>query len=201
MSEDKLVSANKAFRKGLWQVRVWPLVVMIIAFGGLTYAALELALPVMWAIASFLLVVLLCAIWSLRRIGVWKSWMAANTVNPKTALEMAKASFLKQPWKENLAIWGKVKKETYRQNFDDRMAAVKESYLKDAEKRYAEKKPVIIHYRFAGLLWMLLFEVIVLTGVLLLFMYQPDVTLKTIAGVLFFIVLRWVVLYNQNDLE
>lgn len=140
MNENKLISANKAFRKGLWQVRIWPLVVMILTFGGLIYATLELGVPVSWAIASFLSVVFACAIWSLRRIGVWKSWMAANTVNPKTALEMAKASFLKQQWKENLAIWGKAKKEAYRQNFDARMAAVKESYLKDAKERYAEKK-------------------------------------------------------------
>ena len=187
MNENKLRSANKAFRKGLWQVRIWPLVVMILTFGGLIYATLELGVPVSWAIASFLSVVFACAIWSLRRIGVWKSWMAANTVNPKTALEMAKASFLKQQWKENLAIWGKAKKEAYRQNFDARMAAVKESYLKDAKERYAEKKPVIVHYRFSGLLWMLLFEVIVLTGLLLLFIYQPDVTFKAISGVVFFV--------------
>ncbi|MFT5511689.1 MAG: hypothetical protein ACI8SE_000082 [Bacteroidia bacterium] len=187
MGKSNLVSANKAFRKGLWQVRIWPLIVVVLSFVGLTYATVQMGFPIEWAAIVFASIALFCSIWSLIRIGTWKSWMAANTVNPKTAIEMAKSSFLKQAWKEKFAFWGKAKKLQYREDFDARMSAVKEEYLKDAKERYAHKRPVIVHYRFSSLLWMLLFEVVVLTGLLLLFVYQTDNTLRMIAGALFLI--------------
>jgi hypothetical protein len=208
MEESSLVTANKAHRKGLWQVRIWPMFVVLLVFGGLIYGIIQYALPIDISLIGFTAVVLLCFIWSLRRIGTWKSWMAANTVNPKTAMEMANASFLKHKWKENLAIWGKSSKLKFRTDFDERMAEVKKAYMKDAEDRYAHKKPVSVHYRFAGLLWMLMFEVIVLTGLILLFMYQDDAMVKIIAGVVFvlglggmFYTLKTIWKRNQTILE
>ena len=187
MENKNLVSANKAHRKGLWQVRIWPMVVVLLTFGGLVYASFQMAFPIEWSLIIFGLVAMLCFVWSLRRIGTWKKWMAANTINPKTAIEMAKASFLKHAWKENLAIWGKAAKVQYREDFDKRMDLVKQEYLKDAKERYSHKRPVVVHHRFSGLMWMLLFEIIVLTGLVLLFMSIDDNMVKVILGIVFFI--------------
>lgn len=187
MENKTLVSANKAYRKGLWQVRIWPMVVVLVVFAGLVYASVQYGFPVEWSLIIWGAVSLICFIWSLRSIGKWKSWMASNTVNPKTALEMAKASFLKHTWKENLAIWGKAAKQQFRTDFDQRMDTVKQEYLKDAKERYSHKRPVVVHHRFSGLMWMLLFEVIVLTGVVLLFMSLDDMMVKVILGIVLLI--------------
>ncbi|MFT5724566.1 MAG: hypothetical protein ACI9JN_001685 [Bacteroidia bacterium] len=204
MTDNILVSANKAHRKGLWQIRIWPMIVVVFVFAGLVFGIVQYDLPINLSLIGFGAVALLCFIWSIRKIGTWKSWMAANTVNPKAATEMAKASFLRHKWKENLAIWGKTSKQQYRSNFDERMAELKEAYLKDAEDRYAHKQPVSVHYRFASLLWMLLFEVVVLTGLALLFMYQEDHMVRIIAGAVFLIGLGGLIytlkiIWNRNQ--
>ena len=141
MEKSNMISANKAFRKGLWQVRIWPLIVVFLSFGSLTYATVQMGFPIVWAAIAFAGIALFCSIWSLRRIGIWKSWMAANTINPKTAIELAKSSFLKQTWKENLAIWGKAKKIQYRQDYDSRMADVKQEYPKMLKSGMHIKNP------------------------------------------------------------
>ena len=185
MENKTLVSANKAHRKGLWLVRIWPMVITLLVFGDLTYASVQMSFPIEWSLIIFGAVAFICFIWSLRSIGTWKKWMAANTVNPKTALEMAKVSFLKHGWKENLAIWGKAAKQQFREDFDRRMELVKQEYLKDAKERYSHKRPVSVHHRFSGLMWMLLFEVIVLTGLVMLFLSLEDNVMRIILGLVF----------------
>lgn len=185
MENKNLVSANKAHRKGLWQVRVWPMTVTLLVFGGLTYASYQLGFPVEWSLIIFAVVAMLCFIWSLRSIGKWKQWMAVSTINPKTAMEMAKASFLKHGWKENMAIWGKSAKLQFRTDFDTRMDLVRKEYMEDAKERYSHKRPVVVHHRFSGLMWMLLFEVIVLTGLVLLFLSLEDNMLRVLLGIVF----------------
>ncbi len=181
-SQQNKVTANKAYSRGLWRVRIWPMVIVLVAFGGLLYAVLQVGIALEYALIAFGAVLLICFIWSLRNIGKWKTWMAENSGNPKTSLELAKASFLKYSLKENLAIWSKNEKLKYRSAFDKRMDEVRKEYLTDAENRYSNKQPVIVHYKFSGLLWMLLFEIAVIAGLVILFMQQDDTGLKAVFG-------------------
>ena len=187
MEEQNRVTAIKAYKRGLWRIRIWPMILLILFAIGIGYLIFLELLTWVIGLGIVLGFILIGSIWSLRKIATWKMWMVKNTINPKTAIELARSTFLKASWKESLTIWGGRAKTEYRELYDAQMAQLKQAYLKDAKDRYSHKRPISIHYRFASLMWMFLFEVIVLSGLIYLFIIQEDLMVKIVLGLLFII--------------
>lgn len=185
MEDQNKVTALKAYKRGLWRIRIWPLIFFVILAAGIGYLIFLELLTLVIGLGILVGFTLVGFIWSLRKIATWKTWMVKNTINPKTAIELARSSFLKASWKESLTLWGKSAKQEYRELYDAQMAQVKQAYLKDAKERYSHRRPVSVHYRFASLMWMFLFEIIVLSALVYLFVVQDDLTIKILLGLLF----------------
>ncbi len=184
MTDLKKVSANRAYRKGLWNVTVWPLVIVVIVLAGLVWGIIEAIVPLVISYVIMGGVILLMLIWSSRRKGTWKLWMVDHSANPKTSLELAKSSFLKYRLSELLTLWTKAEQATFVDQYDKRMENLRKEYLASASEKYGDKHTVNVHFKFSGLLWILLFEALVIAGLIFLFMGQADMTIKAILSVL-----------------
>lgn len=184
MTPGNRVTPRKAYRRGHWQVVWWPIIFILLALGGLIWAVIAVLITVPILLIAFGSMLLIWLVWSLRRIAVWKHWMVRNSANPKTTLELAKTSFLKRKWSETMTIWTSKSRDEYNHLFEERMDEVRKEYLDSAAKKYAEGNTISVHYNFGSLPFMLMFEAIVITGLILLYKYLDDATMKIIMVVL-----------------
>ncbi|MBO6517110.1 MAG: hypothetical protein JJ975_11220 [Bacteroidia bacterium] len=184
MSSLKRVSANKAYRKGLRWVLIWPITINVLLAAGLVFSFLEGFIPLVvgvWLVVAF---VTASVVWSFRQKARWQLWMVNTSSNPKTSIELARASFLKSGFSRATTLWLSKEKDTYNRRFEERMDALRKDYLASASEKYGDRHTVNVTYAFSGLLWVLLFELVVLGGLGYLFWILEDPTLKTMISVL-----------------
>lgn len=184
MSENR-VSANVAFRKGRRQVVVWPIVILILVVGGLTYGLIEQLITLELGGIIVLCCGVLLYLWSFRLKAKWKTWMVKHSMNPKTSLELARASFLKSRFLEKLILWSPSERKAFDQTYEQRMESLRKDYLVSASEKYGDRHTVHVHHRFTSLMWMLLFELVVVTGIFFLIREQEDLTIKIIESTSF----------------
>jgi len=178
------VSAIQAHRRGLWRIRIWPAIVAAVLIFAASYGVFLGVVPVLWSLVGLAIYLLIWFLWSLYYTPRWLNWMALHSHNPKTTYEFARTSYLKT-WKKPFLFWSGKKKKAYKQAFDEQMAVVRASYIEDAKERYKDKRPIVVHYRFANLVWILLFELILMAVFALLFVNETLVELKVLSAVFF----------------
>ena len=183
------ITPNKAFRKGWFQVRLWPSLINVLALGLIIYLVFFAAvLAWLTGLIIVLVVAIVSGIWSLRQIGRWKLWMVKSTNNPKTANELAEHSFIPN-WKRKVILWTPAEKHEYKQRFDTRMEEWRETHLKLAKEKYEGKKSIVVTYSFGSLFWLLLLELLTTLGVAYFFMKESETTIKVmLAGLVVLLV-------------
>ncbi len=184
MSTGKHISAHSAYRKGLWNVRVWPILINILIASTLVYAIVAGVFPIEIALIVQAAVLLLSFIVALRQRNKWRMWMVNHSENPKTSLELARASFLRNEGLDRIAFWGKNKRLEFQETFDARMQELRAEHLEAAASKYEKFPTINVYHKFSGLVWMFLFELLVVGGVVYLFLHQEDNTIKIILSVL-----------------
>jgi hypothetical protein len=148
--------------------------------GGLTWLIISGVLPLEIALFIQAGVLLLTFVWGLRQRRRWRTWMVQHSENPKTSLELAKASFLRSKMLDRLAFWSGAVRNKFQEDFNARMEALRATHLEAASHKYEKFPTINVYHKFSGLLWMLLFELVVVAGVVYLFMHQEDMTIKVI---------------------
>lgn len=181
------VSNDKAYRKGLFSVRIWPMLLFILISGGLVYLTFLDYLKHSIALYLIAAVGLLSLLRSLYAIGKWKKWMVLNADDPKITLEKARNSFIKSKLFENLAFMGSASKAEFLNTYDERMSAIRVAKLDAASLKFDANDKISVHQKLTSTSRLLVFEFIVAISVALLFFYQEDLTIRLIAGALFII--------------